>query len=309
MTVGLSGAEEMAVVGGTESEASGGPPSHTTFLHCRGRSVIGSTSWGRSSWNSQWIDQRPRASSTITRIATPSVTSSMAKLIPAAAITMLAPILIALAPQVGLHPVAFTMLVADTDTFAYLLPTQITAAVIAYSSGTFTMSDYFKVGWLAVLIAILPGCALMHPGDAGMAPSAEQAAAWEQRVALLSPIDRFTLQGRVASGALGFKADLLDNQGGNYQKLGDSAAAIDKWREILKLDPGHDLAHVLILPTYTATAWFHGKLPDRYDGDLQAALDEAEAFALAVRLSEAGVSFIPSDLFRAFPRIPPCGLS
>jgi len=46
-----------------------------------------------------------------------------------AAITMLAPILIALAPKLGLHPVAFTMLIADTDTFAYILPTQITAAV------------------------------------------------------------------------------------------------------------------------------------------------------------------------------------
>lgn len=78
-----------------------------------------------------------------------------------AAITMLAPILVALAPKVGLHPVAFTMLVADTDTFAYLLPTQITAAVIAYSSGTFTMQDYFRVGWLAVLIAIAYGIVVM----------------------------------------------------------------------------------------------------------------------------------------------------
>ncbi|MCB1546893.1 MAG: DASS family sodium-coupled anion symporter [Hyphomicrobiaceae bacterium] len=80
-----------------------------------------------------------------------------------AAITMLAPILIALAPKLGLHPVAFTMLVADTDTFAYLLPTQITAAVIAYSSGTFTMTDYFKVGWVAVLIAIAYGILVMAP--------------------------------------------------------------------------------------------------------------------------------------------------
>lgn len=78
-----------------------------------------------------------------------------------AAITMLAPILIALAPKVGLHPVAFTMLVADTDTFAYLLPTQITAAVIAYSSGTFSMTDYFRVGWVAVLIAIAYGIVVM----------------------------------------------------------------------------------------------------------------------------------------------------
>lgn len=80
-----------------------------------------------------------------------------------AAITMIAPILLALAPTLGLHPVAFTMLVADTDTFAYLLPTQITAAVIAYSSGTFTMTDYFKVGWVSVLIAIAYGILVMAP--------------------------------------------------------------------------------------------------------------------------------------------------
>jgi sodium-dependent dicarboxylate transporter 2/3/5 len=80
-----------------------------------------------------------------------------------AAITMLAPILLALAPKLGLHPVAFTMLVADTDTFAYILPTQITAAVIAYSSGTFTMTDYAKVGWVSVLIAIAYGILVMAP--------------------------------------------------------------------------------------------------------------------------------------------------
>ena len=80
-----------------------------------------------------------------------------------AAITMFAPILIELAPKLGLHPVAFTMLVADTDTFAYLLPTQITAAVIAYSSGTFTATDYFRVGWVAVLIAIAYGILVIAP--------------------------------------------------------------------------------------------------------------------------------------------------
>lgn len=80
-----------------------------------------------------------------------------------AAIAMLAPILIALAPKLGLHPVAFTMLVSDTDTFAYILPTQITAAVIAYSSGTFSMADYAKVGWVSVLIAISYGILVMAP--------------------------------------------------------------------------------------------------------------------------------------------------
>lgn len=96
-----------------------------------------------------------------------------------AAITMIAPILLALAPKLGLHPVAFTMLVADTDTFAYLLPTQITAAVIAYSSGTFTMSDYFKVGWVSVLIAIAYGILIMAPWYAFLGvPLWDPAAPW-----------------------------------------------------------------------------------------------------------------------------------
>ena len=80
-----------------------------------------------------------------------------------AAITLFAPILLALAPKLGLHPVAFTMLVADTDTFAYILPTQVTVAVIAYSSGIFSMTDYAKVGWVSVLIAISYGILVMAP--------------------------------------------------------------------------------------------------------------------------------------------------
>jgi anion transporter len=96
-----------------------------------------------------------------------------------AAITMVAPILIALAPKLDLHPVAFTMLVADTDTFAYILPTQITAAVIAYSSGTFSMSDYAKVGWVAVLIAIAYAILVMAPWYAFLGiPVWDPAAPW-----------------------------------------------------------------------------------------------------------------------------------
>jgi solute carrier family 13 (sodium-dependent dicarboxylate transporter), member 2/3/5 len=80
-----------------------------------------------------------------------------------AAVALFAPILLALAPKLGLHPVAFTMLVADTDTFAYILPTQVTVAVIAYSSGTFSMTDYAKVGWVSVLLAIAYGILIMAP--------------------------------------------------------------------------------------------------------------------------------------------------
>ena len=80
-----------------------------------------------------------------------------------AAVAMLAPILFELGKQLGLHPVAFTMLVADTDTFAYLLPTQITAAVIAYGTGTFSTADYAKAGWVCILLAIAYGILIMAP--------------------------------------------------------------------------------------------------------------------------------------------------
>ena len=85
-----------------------------------------------------------------------------------AAVTMIAPIALALAPRLGLHPVAFTMLVSDTDSFAYLLPTQITAGVIAYSSGAFSSADYAKVGVVSVLIAIVYGLCVIAPWYAFM---------------------------------------------------------------------------------------------------------------------------------------------
>ncbi len=80
-----------------------------------------------------------------------------------AAVSLFAPILLALAPKLGLHPIAFTMLVSDTDTFAYILPTQVTVAVIAYSSGTFSMGDYARVGIGSVLLAIAYGILVMAP--------------------------------------------------------------------------------------------------------------------------------------------------
>jgi len=80
-----------------------------------------------------------------------------------AAVAMLAPVVFAMAPKLGLHPVAFTLLVCDTDTYAYLLPTQITAAVIAYGTDTFSTADYAKAGWVCILIAIAYGVLIMAP--------------------------------------------------------------------------------------------------------------------------------------------------
>jgi carboxypeptidase C (cathepsin A) len=42
---------------------------------------------------------------------------------------------------------------------------------------------------------------------------------------------------------------------------------------------GNDMPYVLILPTYTATAWYYKKLPPDLQGDLHTALAEAESFA------------------------------
>ncbi|MBN4076485.1 hypothetical protein JYT16_02080 [Gemmatimonas aurantiaca] len=42
---------------------------------------------------------------------------------------------------------------------------------------------------------------------------------------------------------------------------------------------GNDLPFILFLPTYTATAWYHNRLTDDLQSDLQAALRESEEFA------------------------------
>jgi len=47
-----------------------------------------------------------------------------------------------------------------------------------------------------------------------------------------------------------------------------------------RFDVGNDLPYPLFLPTYTATAWYHKKLPaDLQRGDVQKAIEESERFA------------------------------
>lgn len=45
-----------------------------------------------------------------------------------------------------------------------------------------------------------------------------------------------------------------------------------------RFETGNDLPYVMFLPTYTATAWYHGKI-DGFDNNLEGLLDEARAFA------------------------------
>ncbi len=46
-----------------------------------------------------------------------------------------------------------------------------------------------------------------------------------------------------------------------------------------RFDIGNDLPYPLFLPTYTATAWYHKKLPPELSGDLEATLTEVRRFA------------------------------
>lgn len=50
--------------------------------------------------------------------------------------------------------------------------------------------------------------------------------------------------------------------------------------ETLSFNVGNDLPYILYLPTETATAWYHKKLPPDLQSDQKKALAEAEAFAL-----------------------------
>ena len=49
--------------------------------------------------------------------------------------------------------------------------------------------------------------------------------------------------------------------------------------QTLQFGPGNDLPYLLFLPSYTATAWYHKKLPSDLQADLRKALDEAEKWA------------------------------
>src|SRR5690606_34274478 len=43
--------------------------------------------------------------------------------------------------------------------------------------------------------------------------------------------------------------------------------------------PGNDMPYILYLPTYTATAWYYGRLDEELQADLQRTLREVETFA------------------------------
>jgi carboxypeptidase C (cathepsin A) len=68
--------------------------------------------------------------------------------------------------------------------------------------------------------------------------------------------------------------------------------------QTLDFHPGNELPFVLFLPTYTATAWYHGKLAPDLQTDLRATLKEVEAFAL----NEYSVALLRGDTLTAEER-------
>ena len=68
--------------------------------------------------------------------------------------------------------------------------------------------------------------------------------------------------------------------------------------ETLSSSPGNDLPYPLYLPTYTATAWYHKKLPSDFHTDLAKAITEAEHFAT----NEYSVALFKGDRLTAQER-------
>lgn len=73
-------------------------------------------------------------------------------------------------------------------------------------------------------------------------------------------------------------AEYLQGRHGLYINGINLISSVIHWQTKV-FNVGNDLPHILILPTMTATAWYHGKLPERFE-TLEAALREAEDFAL-----------------------------
>jgi carboxypeptidase C (cathepsin A) len=78
--------------------------------------------------------------------------------------------------------------------------------------------------------------------------------------------------------ASGLAGHLLERYGMYLNGVMLVSCALDF--QVLAFDPGNDLPHVLFLPTYAATAWYHKRLAaDLQKKTLRKLLDEVEAFA------------------------------
>lgn len=78
--------------------------------------------------------------------------------------------------------------------------------------------------------------------------------------------------------ASGLAGHLLERYGMYLNGVMLVSCALDF--QVLRFDPGNDLPHVLFLPTYAATAWYHKRLaPELQKRPLEKLIREVEAFA------------------------------
>jgi carboxypeptidase C (cathepsin A) len=77
--------------------------------------------------------------------------------------------------------------------------------------------------------------------------------------------------------AAGLAAHLQDRLGINLNGVLLVSSVLNF--QTIRFDEGNDLPFILFLPTYTATAWYHKKLPPDLQDDFQKALAESERFA------------------------------
>lgn len=77
--------------------------------------------------------------------------------------------------------------------------------------------------------------------------------------------------------AAGLSEHLLDRFGIALNGVVMISSVLDF--KTLSIREGNDLPYVLFLPTYTASAWYHQRLPDDLQGDLETAIQEAEDFS------------------------------
>lgn len=80
-----------------------------------------------------------------------------------AAVTLMAPVVAAMAPMLKLNTVAFTMAILNVDSYAFILPISVTACLIAYGTEEFTFMEFVKVGAPLTLMVILYMVFIMLP--------------------------------------------------------------------------------------------------------------------------------------------------
>ena len=79
------------------------------------------------------------------------------------AVTLMAPIVFSMAGLLHLNNVSFTLAVLNVDTYALILPMEVTACLIAYSSGEFTFLEFMKTGSVLTAMAIVYIACVMVP--------------------------------------------------------------------------------------------------------------------------------------------------